>query len=520
MSTSQSQPSSLSRIAQAASLVMVLFVASRIFGLLREMVIGARFGASADLDAYLAAFRLPDLLFTLVAGGALASAFIPTFSERLAHNDEAGAWALASKVVNLLLLVLILLAILAGLAAWPIVSRIIAPGFPPAQQALTVSLMRWMLISTVIFGLSGLVMGILNSYQHFLLPALAPVLYNAAIIAAAWWLAPHWGVRALVVGVVAGALLHLLVQVPGLLRFGLRWQPSLSLADAGVREVLRLMAPRVLGLAVVQINFMVNVFLASHLVAGSISALNYAWLIMLLPQGIFAQAIATAAFPTFAHQAAKKEHRQMQTTLGSILAMLLFLTVPAAVLLFLLRVPLIGTLLQRGAFDAHDTALTAAALRFYALGLVGHSVVEVVARVFYALKDTLTPVLVGVAAMSANIVLSLWWVGRLGHSGLALANSVATLAEMAVLLWLLRGRLGGWDERAVGYSLARTLVASAVMGLTAWSLLPLTAGWPLWQQAFVVGGAALLVYALVAWLLASPEIRALPGLLRRQVREI
>ena len=289
------------RIARAAGLVMVLFVASRALGLVREIVIGAHFGASAELDAYLAAFRLPDLLFTLVAGGALASAFIPTFSERLALGDRASAWDLAAKVANLLLLALTGLAMLAALLARPLVEHIIAPGFTPEQQALAASLMRWMLISTVIFGISGLVMGILNAFQHFLLPALAPVFYNLSIIVAAVTLAPQLGVRALVIGVVVGAVLHLLVQAPGLIHFGARWSPATSLADPGVREVMKLMAPRVLGLAVVQINFMINVFLASGLVTGSISALNYAWLIMLLPQGIFAQAIATAAFPTFAH---------------------------------------------------------------------------------------------------------------------------------------------------------------------------------------------------------------------------
>lgn len=505
----------LDRIARAAGLVMALFVLSRALGLLREMVIGAQFGASADLDAYLAAFRLPDLLFTLVAGGALASAFIPTFSERLAHDDRAGAWELAANVANLLVLALTLLALLAAVFARPLVAGIIAPGFNAGQQALTVSLMRWMLASTVIFGLSGLIMGVLNSYQHFLLPALAPAIYNLAIITAAWLLAPALGVQALVIGVVAGAALHLLVQLPGLRHFGARWTPSLSLADPGVREVLRLMGPRVLGLAVVQINFMVNIFLASGLPAGSISALNYAWLIMLLPQGIFAQAIATAAFPTFAHQAARGERQALQDTLGGILALLLFLTIPAAVLLYQLRIPAISLLLERGAFDAVATRLTAFALAFYALGLVGHAVVEVVARAFYALKDTMTPVKIGMAAMASNIGLSLLFIGPLAHGGLALANSLATLAEMVVLLWLLRARLGGWQARRVAASAIKTAGASAVMAGGTAILLRLTAAWPGPAQALAAGGGAITLFVLAAALLKSPELRAAVGLARR-----
>lgn len=507
--------SPLARIARAASLVMVLFIASRALGLLREIVIGARFGAGAELDAYLAAFRLPDLLFTLVAGGALASAFLPTFSERLAHDHVASAWNLAAKVANLLVLALTILAILAAVLARPLVAHIIAPGFSPAQQALTVSLMRWMLVSTVIFGLSGLVMAILNAFHHFLLPGLAPIFYNLAIILAALLLAPVMGIRALVVGVVVGASLHLLIQVPGLLHFGARWTASLSLADAGVREVLRLMGPRVLGLAVVQINFMVNVFLASHLVAGSISALNYAWLIMLLPQGIFAQAIATAAFPTFAHQAALGQRQAMRETLGGIFALLSFLTLPAAILLILLRQPIVSLLLERGAFDAADVQMTAFALAFFALGLVGHAVVEIAARGFYALKDTLTPVLVGVGAMAANVILSLLLIRPLAHGGLALANSAATLAEAGILLWLLRVRLGGWDERRVGRSLVSTMAAAVVMAAVVFVLLRVGAGWSQPVQAIVIGGLAAAAYAGAAWLFRSPEVRGLRGLVQR-----
>ncbi len=510
----ESPATPMNRIARAASLVMALFIVSRALGLVREMVIGAQFGASAELDAYLAAFRLPDLLFTLVAGGALASAFIPTFSERLALKDMDGAWALASKVGNLLLLSLIALAVLAGVLARPLVAHIIAPGFPPEQQALTVELMRWMLVSTVIFGVSGLIMGILNSFHHFLLPALAPVFYNLSIILAAWLLAPVMGIHALVVGVVVGASLHLLIQVPGLIRQKARWTPSLSLADPGVREVLRLMAPRVLGLAIVQINFIVNVFLASHLVEGSISAMNYAWLIMLLPQGIFAQSIATAAFPTFSHQAALGEQRAMQHTLGGLFSLLIFLTLPSAVILILLRQPIVALLLQRGAFDARDTQMTAYALGFFALGLVGHALVEVSARSFYALKDTKTPVFIGVTAMALNVLLSLLLIKPLAIGGLALANATATTLEMLMLLWMLRRKLGGWEERRVFTSLARAAGASALMAGLIYGLMTLAPGLSLQWQAIIFGSLAVGFYLLLSLLIKSPELAALPRMLR------
>jgi putative peptidoglycan lipid II flippase len=341
----------------------------------------------------------------VVAGGALGSAFIPTFTGYLTRRDLPGAWRLASAVINW---VTIILSALGGLAAIlaPLLVQILFGDFPPAQQALTTELMRWMLISTVIFGVSGVLMGILNAHQHFLLPALAPVIYNVAIILGAWLLGPAWGVRGLTAGVVLGSAAHLLVQVPGLLRQRMRYKPVLAIRDTGLHEVGRLMAPRVLGLAAVQLNFMVNAILASGLSTGSLTALNYGWIIMLLPQGVIAQSVATALFPTLAALVARGQQAEMRRIFVATLRNLLFLTFPAAVGLLILRVPIVR-LLERGQFDATSTDLTAWALGFFALGLVGHAVVEIVARAFYALKNTRTPVAVGVAAMAVNVGLSL-----------------------------------------------------------------------------------------------------------------
>ena len=276
------------QIARAAVLVVSLFFVSRVTGLVREMIIGARFGTSAELDAYQAAFRVPDLLFQLAAGGALGSAFIPVFTGCLTRKDLTGGWRLFSAVINLVLILLTALSVLLALTAPWLVRTLLAPGFSAAQQALTAELVRWMLISTIIFGVSGIVMGALNSFQHFLLPALAPILYNLSIIGGAWFLAPTYGVFGLVLGVVVGAMLHLDVQLFGLWWYSADYTPTLGLKDPKVHEVARLMGPRVLGLAAVQINFWVNTLLASSLATGSLAALNYAWLLMLLPQGIVA----------------------------------------------------------------------------------------------------------------------------------------------------------------------------------------------------------------------------------------
>lgn len=514
LETTQAPPTNLGRVARAATLVMVLFVVSRVLGLLREVVIARQFGTSAEMDAYLAAFRLPDFLFYVVAGGALGSAFIPTFTGYLTRRDLSGAWRLASAVINWVVLILVSLGGLAAIFA-PWLVHTFFPDFSPAQQALTIELMRWMLISTVIFGVSGVVMGILNAHQHFFLPALAPALYNVAIILGALLLGPGWGVRGLTAGVVLGAGAHLVVQLPGLIRHRMQYRPVLAARDASLHEVGRLMAPRVLGLAAVQLNFVVTAILAATLPAGSLTALNYGWIIMLLPQGVIAQSVATALFPTLAALAARDERIEMRRIFAITLRNLLFLTLPATVGLLVLREPIIRLLLERGAFDAESTAATAWALGFFALGLAGHAVVEITTRAFYALKNTKTPVGIGVAAMALNVGLSLLLMNlfaRLGwapHGGLALANSMAVSLEMVVLLLPLRPLMGGLAGPQVWRAVGKMGLATLGMGLTLLALLPLLPSEPGWLTGLVgiiLGG---LVYLALAYLLGLDELRTL-----------
>ncbi len=512
------------QIARAAGLVMALFVVSRVLGLVREMVIGQQFGTSGDLDAYLAAFRLPDILFQIVAGGGLASAFIPTFAGYLARDDEQGSWRLASNIINLVLIVTAALAALAAILAPWLMRAVIAPGFDPERQVLSARLMRLMLATPLIFGVSGVVMGTLNARQHFLLPALAPILYNLGIISGATLLAPRLGVQGLAWGVVAGSLGHLLVQIPGLVRHGMQYRLTLDVRDSGVREVIRLMIPRMLGLAAVQFSFLVNTILASGLVAGSLAALNYAWLLMLLPQGAFAQAIATAAFPTFSAQAARGQRAEMRSALAATLRAVLYVTLPAAVGLIVLRRPLVQLLFQRGAFSATSTHMVAGALALYALGLPAHSVVEIVVRAFYAMHDTKTPVAIGVAAMGLHIGLSLAFLTGFSaldwppHYGLALSNSLATTGEMIVLLGLIRRRLAGLEGRRMVASLARMAVSAAVMGAYSAVL----AWWLAGSSAWLSGGLSILVglglYGGISLLLGTPEPHAVWRMVRTRRR--
>lgn len=500
----------------STGIVMLFFVLSRVLGLVREIVISYQFGTSAQLDAYIAAFRIPDLLFNLVAGGALASAFIPPFSKLLTDGDVRGGWRLASQVINLVFVIVVALSVGAAILAEPLVRATVGYGFTPKQQALTVSLMRLMLITPAVFAVSGIVMGILNAYNEFTLPAAAPVVYNLSIIAGAMLLAPQIGVYGLAIGVVVGAFLHLAVQVPWLIRRRMQYTARLGIHDAGVREVVRLVIPRTVGIAAVQINFLVNTILASTLVAGSLAALNYAFLLILLPIGVIAQSIATVLFPTFARLFAMNDRDGLRRAFSTGFRVTLFLTVPATVGLMLLARPIIEILLQRGAFTSESTDMTLAALVLFAVGLFAHAGLETITRVFYAMHDTATPVKIGIASVGLNIVLSFLLMGPLKQGGLALANSIATILEMFVLLYLLRSRLHGIDGRTLARSAVKIALGALAMALTivAYSLTPL-ATTPI---GLLLGGIALGAgaYFLTMWLLRSNEIGLALRLARRK----
>lgn len=511
------------RIARAATVVMVGFVLSSAAGLASQILVSRAFGTEAELDAFYAANRIPELLFTLIAGGALSSAFLPTFTGFLTRDDREGAWRLTSSIANLAAITLGAISVLAWFAAPWLVRHVLAPGFTdPAQIQLTTSLLRVMLLSPVIFGLSGLLMATLNAHQHFALPALAPASYRLGWIIGLLAFVPRWGIHGLAWGAVLGAALHLLVQLPALLRFQPRYQPILGLRDPAVHHVGKLMAPRLLGAAVVQINFLVNTIIASAQPEGSLTSINFALQIMIMPQAAIAQAIAIAALPTFSAQAARGHLSEMRRSLAGTLRGVLFLSLPASLGLMLLRRPIIALLFQRGEFDVSSTEMVAWALLWYAAGLVGHALLEIVVRAFYALHDTRTPVLVGAGAMSLNVIFSLAFSAgfeRLGwapHGGLALANSLATALECSLLLFLMRKRLSGLGLRHAWKGLAGTISSALLMVL----LLLLWMRFSTGVNVFAVGLGGVLLGGAAYWaatvLLGVPEARALPGLLMQR----
>src|SRR5213594_1913628 len=460
-------------VARASIIMIATLVASRVLGWLRLSVIGATFGESPQLDAFWAAFRIPNAVFDLLVAGALASAFIPVFTGYLAREREAEGWRVASSVLNAVVLLLVAFSAVMWLLAPILVPIVVAPGFSGDQLALTVDLTRLMLLSPIFMGLSSLTTGILNSYRQFLSGATAPLVYNAVIILFALFLSPFLGIHAVAIGVVVGALFMWLVQLPELTFRRTRYSPSLDLAHPGVRDVLRLAGPRTIALGAVQIVFFVDTALASGMAQGSLTALNYAFQLMLLPLGVFSIAISAAVFPTLSHYASLGQAARMRDALQQAIRWILFLTLPTAIVMIVLRRPIVNLLFQYGSFGPEARELTQAAFLFYSLGLAGHALVQILARVYFASRDTTTPLALTLISIGANVVLSVTLAPILFINGLALANSIATLVEAALLFALLasraRLRLVG-----LGVSTLKQVCASLLMGVAMFAFINVT----------------------------------------------
>lgn len=508
------------QVLQAAGLVGVLVLLARLVGLLREIVVRTTLGIKTpEATAFEIAARFPEAIFFILAGGAIGAAFIPTFTAYFERDDEAGGWRLFSAIIDLVFVVMT--AVCLGMAVWApeVVSFFAAQQIEQYPQILplTVRLMRIMLISPVIFGVSGVIMGALNARQHFLFPALAPTIYTACIIAGGklWpFVSPSTPAIGFAIGTVVGAAGHLLIQLPGLKQKRARYTAVFTLRDAGVRQVLKLMAPRVLGLSFSQLNWFLMVYMTDFMVTGSLPALSTAFRVLIMPQGIIGQAMGIAAFPTMAAMAARNAYGEIRQILADSLRIVLFLGLPATILLMMLREPIAVILFERGEVTPEGTALVTWALLFFGGGLVALTALELVPRAFYALSDTVTPVWAGGVQIVLMWLLSRWFAfslfprwGWQPVGGLALGFTISNILEVGVLLWLLRRRLGGIHGRVLLDGLWRMTLASLAMALAmAWAQQQLSAA-SLWVQALgsaTVGGT---VYLLASWLLGLKELR-------------
>lgn len=502
-----------SRVARSALLVAILFTFDKLLGVGRDAIISRTFGASAALDAYYAAFELPDGLFTIVAGSAMATALIPILAARIAQDDQEGVWQLVSAVINWVLLSVAGVSVAAAAFASQAI-HVIAPGFSAEQAMLAAQLMRLVLLQTLVSSLSGIVMSVLQAHQHFLLPAAAPLAYTLGRIAGVLLLTPRWGIFGLAWGGLAGSVGHFLIQVPGLISYRARWRPTLHHPD--MKAVLRLMGPRALGLGATYLNFVLPTFLGSSLASGAISSYEYGWRLMQFPETIIGTALGLTIFPTLAEQANAGDQDGLCRTAAWALRLVLALALPAAVGLFVLGRPLTALLFQGGEFDAITTDRVYWALQFFAIGLVAHSVLEVVSRLFYAQRDMWTPLGAALIGLAANVVLGWSLLPVLDHGAIALSNSLGTGLQVIFLLLAARRRLGGGEERDLSVSLARSGASAALMGVAVIGfqrLLPDVKLLFTSASGLAVGTAT---YIAAALLLGSEEIRQMPRLLLRK----
>jgi len=505
---------------------------SRLLGVVREQVLAAFFGAGNAMDAYNVAFRIPNLVRDLFAEGAMSSAFVPTFTRHLTTEGKESAWRLGNYVVNGLIVITIGLVVLGIVFADPLVNLFAAAyRSVPGKFELTVFLTRLMLPFLTFVALAAAFMGMLNSLHRFFIPALSPAMFNVAMITCALVLVPFMpglglpAITAVAIGALVGGVAQFALQWPALRREGFRYRPMLDWQDDGLRRVLMLMGPGTLGLAATQINVFVNTVLATGEGTGAVSWLNYAFRLMYLPIGLFGVSIATATLPTVSRHAAQHDQSAARRAVADGLSLMLMLNVPATVGLIVLATPIVRVIFERGAFTPMDTAATAAALQFYAIGLVGYSIVRITSPVFYALGQSRTPVIVSVVTVLTNVVLNLALVRVMGYRGLALGTSIAALLNAAMLMFFLRRSLDGIEGGRVAGSMARIAVASALMGLAAVAVESASGAWlpgsGLASQIIRLAatiGAALGVLSVVAYVLRIREFREGVALVVRKLR--
>lgn len=538
-----------SKIARNAAIVIGILAFGKFFSLAEKWIGLDRFGVGVDWDTFAAANQLPEQLYNLIGGGALAFAFIPIFTRLLNRNDKDAAWKLAANVLNTIFLVALFIATLAFIFAPQLISTVIAPGFArpylsprlisgepfggemflyfarPDLVMQTANLMRILLLSLIIFSVSGLFSGMLHTHQHFVLPAIAPILFDVGNLLGVAFLARYFGIYGAAIGAVVGAALHLLIQVPGLIRIRARWLPYLNWRNPELREVIVLMIPRAIGLALANADLLIAYNLASTLESGSVAAFNRGYTLMQLPQTLIGTAMGIVIYPTLALLSAANDLKGKRAALSGALRFILIAAVPAAVMMVVAGRPLVGVL-EGGAFDPRGADRVYNVLQAFALGILTWSVLEIVARGFYADKDMVTPLIFEVIQTALFIGLALLLTRVMAVSGIAFANSFAVGVQVIGLLIVLRRRWQGIEEGLLISTTLKTALASGIMAAAMLAVAPIIARIPLplpdrFALLFEAGaqiGVGCVVYVGVATLLGVDEIRQLPRLMlaRRQ----
>jgi len=472
----QTSPPATTQVAKSAGSVGIAVFSSRILGLIREQVMAVLFGAGTYMDAFVVAFRIPNLLRDLFAEGALSAAFVTVFTDYDQKKGQEETWRLANNVLLGLTLLLSLITVLGMIFSEEII-RIMAPDFDriAGKIALTQLLTNIMFPFLVLISAAAVVMGILNTKGRFFIPAMASTFFNLGSIVGgvslAWWVAPAFGqppIVGMAVGTLLGGFLQLAIQLPSLKRCGFRWRPTLNLKDEGLRRIMFLMIPAVIGLSATQINIFINTNFAARCAEGSVSWLNYAFRLMQFPIGIFGVAISIAALPVISRQVSQGDMEALKSTYVSSLTMAFLLTIPASFGLAFLATPIIRIIFEHGRFHSADTLHTAEALAYYAVGLFAYSSIKIAVPVFYALKDTKYPVIASFLAVITNVLFISFTLEAFQHKAIALSTSLTMIINFLFLSVVLYAKIGGYDLRYLLYSLIKITFASLIMGLLAY----------------------------------------------------
>jgi putative peptidoglycan lipid II flippase len=522
------------RLARSAGIFGLATITSRILGLAREQVMAYYFGAGDANDAFRVASRIPNLVRDLFAEGAMSAAFVPTFTRQLTLQGREQSWRLASSVINALLLITGAIVVLGMIFAEPLV-RFYAPQYSevPGKLELTIYLARIVFPFLTLVAVAAVLMGMLNSLGHFFVPALSPAMFNVAGILMMLALIPYassLGVEPITIVAIAtlvGGIGQLLIQWPPLRKEGFRYQLVLDYKDEGLRRMLLLMGPGTLGMAATQINVFVNTQLATGQGTGAVSWLDFAFRLMYLPIGLFGVSIATAATPAISRMVAEQDFVRIRSTLANALGLMFFLNLPATIGLIMLARPIVAVIFEHGEFTESDTFATAAALQFYAIGLLGYSIVRIISPTFYALGRSRIPVMVSAGSVIANVVLNVTLVQYLGYRGLALGTSITAILNACIQLFLLRREIHGIEGTRILRSFARVMIASAVMGAATWityqlmlNALPGTSLIAQLIRLSVTIGISLAALAGVAQLLHIPEFGEARDMVLRRFKRI
>ncbi len=523
----------------AAGLLSVSALASRFLGLIRDGLLAGYFGAGIETDIYFAAFRVPDFVYNFLIVGGLSIAFLPLFSEYYSRNKKE-AWGITNNLLNVFsLLIIVSSVILFIFTPWLI--RFIAPGFSPEERELTSALTRLMFLSPILFGISNIFSSILHYFNRFLVYSIAPVLYNLGIIFGIIFLAPRYGIFGVGIGVIFGAFAHLAIQIPSAIGCGFKYKPVFNIRHPSLKEVVRLMIPRSFAVGVQQINLIVITSIASTLFAGSIAIFNFSNNLQYIPVGIFGISFAVASFPKLSKAWAQGAKEEFISNFSSVFRQIIFLVIPASVLIFLLRTQLVRVVLGSlgpGKFDWQDTVLTSTSLGIFSIGIFASALIPLICRGFFSFKDTKTPTLIAVVSVGLNIFLSFYLtsilenpgffynlivrifdlngLGNISVLGLPLAFTKAVVFQFILLIIFFNKKVGGFNVKEITYSLWRILVAVFLMFISVYLTLLLTGQIldiktfiGIFTQGVISGVVGIVVYLLATIILKLPEIETI-----------